>query len=308
MNTWRVRACSRIFAVPTVLDQLTRTTAPAPLPDAVRLSGFLDLVPDPRGVRRPPLSAARAGGRCRGECPGRRSLAHRDHGTDHGCPGWACRALGLPLDPLTDTVSVPHPHTSRRLLVQLDGTALDRSIGAFLTTRTTPAPAALRAIAVDGKALRGSRTATTTHLTLLASRFSLLASAAMDHAGHVLAHRQVADKSNETPAARPLPDVINLTGTVITADALRTQHTDGACLRDRGAHDIAQVKANHPGLFDRVRHLPRHEITHDHHDRTRAHHRLKTAAFTHLDAPRPSKLSTGDRTSPPASSPSNAST
>ncbi|WAU78514.1 transposase family protein (plasmid) [Streptomyces sp. Qhu-G9] len=103
-------------------------------------------------------------------------------------PAWACRVLGFPTDPLSGTVSVPHPHTLRRLLVQLDGDALDRAIGAFLTARTTPACPGLRAIAVDGKALRGSRTATTPYVTLLA---------AMDHTGHVLAQRQVADKSNE---------------------------------------------------------------------------------------------------------------
>ncbi|MFD4760317.1 hypothetical protein ACFWOJ_15950 [Streptomyces sp. NPDC058439] len=40
-------------------------------------------------------------------------------------PAWACRALGFPIDPLTGTASVPHPHTLRRLLVQLDGDALD---------------------------------------------------------------------------------------------------------------------------------------------------------------------------------------
>ncbi|MGW0552418.1 ISAs1 family transposase [Streptomyces altiplanensis] len=64
----------------------------------------------------------------------------------------------------------------------------------------------------------------------------------------------------------------------------------GTYLRTRGAHYIAQVKANHPGLFDRVGRLPRREITLDHHDRTRAHHRLeirrlKTVAFAHLDCP-----------------------
>ncbi|MFF5860752.1 ISAs1 family transposase [Streptomyces sp. NPDC012751] len=53
---------------------------------------------------------------------------------------------------------------------------------------------------------------------------------------------------------------------------------------------MAQVKANHPGLFDRVRRLPWREITLDHYDRTRAHHRLeirrlKTVAFAHLDYP-----------------------
>ncbi|MGW7754533.1 zinc-binding dehydrogenase [Streptomyces violaceusniger] len=54
----------------------------------------------------------------------------------------------------------------------------------------------------------------------------------------------------------------------------------------RGAHYIAQVKANHPGLFDRIRRLPWREITLDHHERTRAHQRLeirrlKTVAFAH---------------------------
>ncbi|GAA2418901.1 ISAs1 family transposase [Streptomyces glaucosporus] len=265
----------------TALGQLAQTSAPVPLTDAVRLSGFLDLVPDPRGVRgrRYRLTALVAAAAASVLAGARSLTAITEWITD--APSWACRALGFPVDPLTGTVSVPHPHTVRRLLVQLDGDALDRAIGAFLTARATPAPAGLRAIAVDGKALRGSRTATTPHVTLLA---------AMDHAGHVLAQRQVADKSNEIPAFKPLLDTIDLTGTVITADALHTQHAHGAYLRERGAHYIAQVKANHPGLFDRVRHLPWREITLDHHERTRAHHRteirrLKTAAFAHLDYP-----------------------
>ncbi|MFE5077630.1 hypothetical protein [Streptomyces halstedii] len=37
--------------------------------------------------------------------------------------------------------------------------------------------------------------------------------------------RQVANKSNEIPAFKPLLDIIDLTGTVITAGAL---HTHGA--------------------------------------------------------------------------------
>ncbi|MFI7097355.1 ISAs1 family transposase [Streptomyces lydicus] len=144
-----------------------------------------------------------------------------------------------------------------------------------------PGRAGTAAIAVDGKALRGSRTATTTYVTLLA---------AMDHAGTVLAQRQVADKSNEIPAFAPLLDTIELTDAVITADALHTQHAHGTYLRGRGAHYIAQVKANHPTLFERVRALPWPDIALDHYERTRAHHRheirrLKTAAFAHLDYP-----------------------
>ncbi|MGW2900905.1 ISAs1 family transposase [Streptomyces sp. NPDC001212] len=249
--------------------------------DAVRLSGFLDLLPDPRGVRgrRYRLSALVTAAAASVLAGARSLTAITEWISD--APAWACRALGFPVDPLTGTVSVPHPHTLRRLLVQLDGDALDQAIGAFLTARTTPTGPGLRAIAVDGKALRGSRTATTAHVTLLA---------AMDHTGHVLAQRQVADKSNEIPAFKPLLSTVDLTGTVITADALHTQHAHGTYLRERGAHYIAQVKANHPGLFDRIRRLPWHEITLDHYDRTRAHHRLeirrlKTAAFAHLDYP-----------------------
>ncbi|MDQ0828220.1 putative transposase YbfD/YdcC [Streptomyces achromogenes] len=267
--------------MPDALDQLTQASAPVPLTDAVTLSGFLGLGPDPRGVRgrRYQLSALVTAAAA-SVLAGARSLTAITAWISDA-PAWACRALGFPLDPLTGTVSVPHPHTLRRLLVQLDGDALDQAIGAFLAAHTTPTGPELRAIAVDGKALRGSRTATTPYITLLA---------AMDHAGHVLAQRQVADKSNEIPAFQPLLDSIDLTGTVITADALHTQHAHGTYLRTRGAHYIAQVKANHPGLFDRVRRLPWREITLDHHDRTRAHHRLeirrlKTVAFAHLDYP-----------------------
>ncbi|MFJ5901276.1 ISAs1 family transposase [Streptomyces sp. NPDC093064] len=267
--------------MPAALDQLAQVSAPAPLADAVRLFSFLDLLPDPRGVRgrRYPLSALVTAAAA-SVLAGARSLTAITEWIGDA-PTWARRTLGFPVDPLTGAVSVPHPHTLRRLLVRLDGDPLDRAIGAFLAARATPAGPGLRAIAVDGKALRGSRTATTPYITLLA---------AMDHDGHVLAQRQVSDKSNEIPAFQPLLSTIDLTGTVVTTDALHTQHAHGTYLRERGAHYIAQVKANHPGLFDRIRRLPWSEITLDHHDRTRAHHRLeirrlKTAAFAHLDYP-----------------------
>jgi predicted transposase YbfD/YdcC len=267
--------------MPAPLEQLARTSAPAPLADAVCLSGFLDLVPDPRGRRgRRYLLSALVTAAAASVLAGARSLSAIAEWIGDA-PAWACRSLGFPVDPLTGQVCVPHPHTLRRLLVQLDGDALDTAIGAFLAARATPAGPGLRAIAIDGKALRGSRTATTMYVTLLA---------AMDHTGTVLAQRQVADKSNEIPAFAPLLDTIDLTDTVITADALHTQHAHGAYLRERGAHYIAQVKANHPGLFDRVRRLPWRDIALDHCERTRAHHRheirrLKTAAFAHIDYP-----------------------
>ncbi|MFE1855544.1 ISAs1 family transposase [Streptomyces sp. NPDC002387] len=106
----------------------------------------------------------------------------------------------------------------------------------------------------------------------------------------VLAQRQVDGKSNEIPAFAPLLDGIDLTDAVITADALHTQHDHASYLHERGAHYLAVVKRNHPGLYERVRRLPWRDIHLDHIERTRAHHRdeirrLKTAAFAHINYP-----------------------
>ncbi|MEU7436151.1 ISAs1 family transposase, partial [Streptomyces sioyaensis] len=114
--------------------------------------------------------------------------------------------------------------------------------------------------------------------------------AAMDHHGVVLAQRQVASKSNEIPSYQPLLDTIDLTGTVLTGDAMHTQHGHGSYLREGGAHYLAIVKKNHPGLYAQVRKLPWAEMPLDHRTRDRAHHRdevrrLKVAAFQHLDYP-----------------------
>ncbi len=203
-------------------------------------------------------------------------------------PRWVLRAVGFQPDPLTGSVTVPHSGTVRRLLGRLDGDVLDSVIGAFLAAKARSPDGdardrsrSLRAIAVDGKTVRGSRTAT---------RPAIVRLAAMAHTSEVLAQRQIADKSNEIPAFAPLLDTLDLTGTVITADALHTQHEHAAYLRERGAHYLAIVKRNHPGIHDRVRRLPWRDVTLDAYDRTRAHHReeirrLKTAAFAHLDCP-----------------------
>ncbi|MET7539617.1 ISAs1 family transposase [Streptomyces sp. NPDC005507] len=193
--------------------------------------------------------------------------------------------LGFPADPLTGVRPTPPRGQVRPLLQRLDGDALDAAIGAFLQARgrsqEPDKPPKFKAVTVDGKTVRGSRTATTTAIQLLA---------AMDHHGTVLAQRQVATKSNEIPAFAPLLDTIDLTDTVITGDALHTQHDHGHYLRERGAHYLAIVKKNHPGLYAQVRKLAWADIPLNHRTRDRAHHRdeirrLKVAAFRHLDYP-----------------------
>ncbi|MEV1083743.1 ISAs1 family transposase [Streptomyces sp. NPDC050211] len=112
----------------------------------------------------------------------------------------------------------------------------------------------------------------------------------MAHTGEVLAQRQVTHRSNEISAFAPLLGGLDLTDTVITADALHTQHGHGRYLRARGAHYLAAAKANHPGLHRRLRRLPWRDIALDHYAKERGHQRieirrLKTAVFAHLDYP-----------------------
>ncbi|MFW6638497.1 ISAs1 family transposase [Nocardiopsis algeriensis] len=188
--------------------------------------------------------------------------------------------LGFRPDPLTGLIRPAHATTVRLVLVAADGEALDRAIGDFLQARKTPAPKR-KVIAVDGKTLRGSRTAGRTATALIA---------AMTHSGEVLTQRQIDSKSNEIPALAPLLDRIDLTGALITADALHTQHDHAAYLHERGAHCLAVVKRNHPRPHERLRRLPWREVCLGHVERTRAHHRdeirrLKTLAFAHIDYP-----------------------
>jgi hypothetical protein len=51
---------------------------------------------------------------------------------------------------------------------------------------------------------------------------------------------------------------------VITTDALHTQHGHGSYLTGHGAHYLAVVKMNHPGLYAQVKGLPGRDIPLEH--------------------------------------------
>ncbi|MFJ2095335.1 ISAs1 family transposase [Streptomyces sp. NPDC087901] len=274
--------------IPSALEQLGSPSNPLTSRDVADLRRFLILVADPRdarGLRYPALALLCAA--VSAVLTGARSLlAISEWITD--APQHVLGVLGFAADPLTGLRPVPHAATVRRLLQRVDGDALDAAISAYLQART-PAPVepdaqerpVRRVIAVDGKVVRGSRTQTAAAIHLLA---------AMDHHGVVLAQRQVASKSNEIPSFAPLLDGLELENTVVTADALHTQHDHGAYLTRRGAYYVAVVKKNHPGLYAQVTGLPWNDVPLGHRTRDHAHHRdevrrLKAAAFSHLDYP-----------------------
>jgi predicted transposase YbfD/YdcC len=147
-----------------------------------------------------------------------------------------------------DPARRPSEAMIRRLLQALDPEQLTAAIGAWLAARA-PVPTARRALAVDGKTLRGSRRADT------AARHVL---AAADHdSGAVLASTDVDGKTNEITRFGPLLDQISdLRDTVITADALHCQRDHVTYLADRGAHWILTVKRNQPALHAQLAGLP----------------------------------------------------
>lgn len=266
--------------MPSCLERLGDASGPVAPETVADLRTYLSDVPDPRarrGIRHPwtALLAAAAAAVLAGAA----SMAAIGEWVADA-PQRVLARLGFRPDPLTGLIRPPHPTTIRLVLAAADGDALDRAVGRFLNERHGPPPGR-RVIAVDGKTLRGSRTKDQPATALIA---------AMTHQGDVLTQMQVDGKSNEIPAFAPLLDSIDLTGAVITADALHTQHDHASYLHERGAHYLAVVKKNHPTLHERVRRLPWRDIRLDHIERTRAHHRdeirrLKTAAFAHLDYP-----------------------
>ena len=139
----------------------------------------------------------------------------------------------------------PSEPTIRRVLAALPVGALERVLADWLQARNGAAPT--EAVAVDGKVLRGSRRQQ--------HRVHLVA-AIGHHSGSVLNQVQVADKSNEIPAVKPLLAALPLAGKVVTGDALHTQvETARYLVEDKQAHYVFSVKDNQPGLKEAIEQL-----------------------------------------------------
>jgi predicted transposase YbfD/YdcC len=178
-------------------------------------------------------------------------------------------ALGVRRDPLRGTYRPPGEATVRRVLARVDADALDRLIGRWLTGQ--PAPSAPwpgpRLVAVDGKTLRGSgHTDQPVHLL-----------AAMDHTTRaVLAQRAVDGAPGEVCGFQPLLADLDLTGTVVTADALHTHRQHAAWLVEvKQAAYILLVKDNQPTLRRQLQRLPWRDIPVGNTTRDQGHGRVE---------------------------------
>jgi predicted transposase YbfD/YdcC len=155
----------------------------------------------------------------------------------------------------------------RRLLQALDPDLLTAAISGWLAGRVCSAqPSTRRAVAVDGKTLRGSRSGDTAARHVMA--------ACDQTTGVVLASTDVDGKTNEITRFQPLLDQIgDLHGTVVTIDALHCQRDHVAYLAERGAHWIVTVKANQPSLHAQLAALPWQAVPQATRDEDRGHGR-----------------------------------
>ncbi len=132
----------------------------------------------------------------------------------------------------------PSEPTIRRVLQRLDADRLDAQIGSWLVQHC---PLAGRAVAVDGKTLRGAHDA--------GKRPPHLLSAILHQQAVVVAQVAVEEKTNEIPKMPELLDPLPLQGAVVTADALHTQHKTARYLvQDKQADYLLIVKDNQPTL------------------------------------------------------------
>jgi predicted transposase YbfD/YdcC len=178
---------------------------------------------------------------------------------------WAADADEQTLRMLEVTGRVPSESTFRRTLQRLDADAFDELAGSWAAQRTAPRPEGRRVIAVDGKTLRGSASGGEPGGHLLA---------ALDHAhGAVLGQVEVGTKTNEIPMFPILLERIDITGAVITADAMHAQRGHATFLAGRGAHYLFTVKRNQPGLHAQLAALPWRQVPVAHQSRERGHGR-----------------------------------
>ena len=180
---------------------------------------------------------------------------------------WAADADAETLAKLGVTGAVPSESTFRRTLQRLDADAFDDLAGRWAAQRTAPGTNRRRVIAVDGKTLRGSGHGQENGRHLLA---------AFGHAhGVVLGQVEVGATTNEIPLFPALLDRIDITGAVITADALHAQRDHATYLARRGAQYLLIVKRNQPGLHAQLAALPWRDVPVAYTKRERGHGRTE---------------------------------
>ncbi|MFG2086801.1 MULTISPECIES: ISAs1 family transposase [unclassified Spirillospora] len=237
------------------------------------LRSFLDLVPDPRSRRGRwySLTAILLVCAC-AAVSGARSIDE--------IAEWAGRAsdavltsIGVRRHPLRWR-HAPSRTTIGRVLAAVDGDALDRAVGTYLTGHhsTGTDSGQRQRIAVDGKSLRGSARLPTGRRHLL--------SAVTHHRAVTVAQTEVGAKTNETAHFTPLLEPLDLDGVLVTFDALHSVQANITWLvNTKNAHYIAMIKRNQPTAYRQLAALPWPDIAIQHTASSTGHGRRESRSI-----------------------------
>ena len=149
---------------------------------------------------------------------------------------WLCKWLKLPH-------GIPCYNTFSRVFQAIEPTAFAACIAEHLGRLGFEMQGGQ--IAIDGKALRGSRSGETTHLHAV--------SAWACEAGITLAQTFVGEKTNEITAIPKLLEMLNLKGAIVTIDAMGTQRAIADKIVEKGGDYLLSVKGNQGRLHDEIR-------------------------------------------------------
>jgi predicted transposase YbfD/YdcC len=181
-------------------------------------------------------------------------------------PQETLRRLGLPARGAFALVPAPSGATVRRVVRAVMPGGLEELLRVFETKSAQ--------VAVDGKCLRGSRSEVAEAVTVLG---------AMLQDGTLAAQQRVPDKTNEITGFAALLSGLDLSGAVVTADALHTQREHAEILvGEMGADYIFVIKRNQPELWVACHAVPWEKVHTRYYDRTRGHGRLETRVVQHV--------------------------
>jgi hypothetical protein len=211
---------------------------PAVAPVVPSLLAALASVPDHRRAagRRHALPAVLTFVCCGMLCGCKSLLALAEWGRAN--EAWCCAVFGF-------RRRTPCVNTLHRVLRGLDVGAFEAALRAWLTPQLA-APVPLEPIAIDGKAVRGAKTQ--------ALPGGYLLSAFASRRGAVLAQLAIGARENELTEAVPLLRQLDLTGVLITGDALFAQRSACAHIVQHGGDYLFEVKDNQPALLLAIRH------------------------------------------------------
>jgi predicted transposase YbfD/YdcC len=181
----------------------------------------------------------------------------------------------------------PSKTTIWRVLTHADADAFDTAVGTWLASAAelTWSPLAEDArgfvqVRLDGKTIRGSKDTE-------GNQGHLLAALVGTDAAHsvVTAQTEVGAKTNEVPMATDVLEDIDLTGKIVTADALHTVKATAEHIHTHGGQFVLPVKENRRALFDTLNTLPWTEVPIAHSSTDKGHGRITTRTIQVLPAP-----------------------